>query len=100
MLRVGRKGWMRRFGGRNLRASSRSENLPSNLISRAVHLRGPVSRPIPRAMRSATTSLIVRPVRRARDESAVLPSSPTSFVDQAAPFLTYRFGGRTIYTYL
>jgi hypothetical protein len=67
------------------RPNSWSFKVPRSRSSRAVQRRGPVGRRMRLASRSATTSLMVRPRRRARTESGSLPSCPTSATDQGAP---------------
>jgi hypothetical protein len=73
------------LGRRSLRLTSWSFILPSSRISRAVQRRGPVGKPMPRAQRSASTSLSVRPCRSAKTESGVLPSFLSSAAVQGAP---------------
>ncbi len=72
--------------------NSMTGSLPSSLVSRAVHRRGPVGSVTRRASLSATTALIVRPVRRARTESGTWPSSPSSAEVQGKP-LSFRVRG-------
>ena len=78
-----------RTSGRLLRvlpATSRSGCVPKSFISFDVHRRGTVGRRMRLRIRSATTSLMVRPVRRASTESGSRPSCRISAALHGASF--------------
>jgi hypothetical protein len=68
--------------------------VPNSLISRAAQGRGPVTKPRPRDSRMATTSWMVRPLRRASTESGVRPSCFNSAsAQETVPFALVLAGG-------